>query len=209
MKTRLILSVAIAASMLSVAPTMAHTPSASTGCADGLPYVTTDLLSYGQGATVSIQVDGRTILFESFTGDFHDTKRLGSGYVAHDVIVDVIATDDPTGANGWTRTFVLRTPPCKERVVIDPRASFIGPCEDPMYAAVLDNRRSDRSVLFRWARIDRGALTIVMRWVGAGKRIRTAFRHVDGRTAMRVTAAGRVIARERSAPGGNYKACPR
>ncbi len=153
---------------------------------------------------VTISVDGVVVLDESFGADFSAQVRAGSGYVSHNATVVVTALDEPT-----LLEFPLYSPPCKERIVIAPRARFIGPCEDPMYAAVFDNRDSNRSVTFRWYRRDDGILRVVVRSVSAGHVARSAFRHVDGGSIMNITGHGEILRVKKAAPAGNYADCPR
>jgi hypothetical protein len=95
-------------------------------------------------------------------------------------------------------------PPPKEAT----SARLIGPCGDPMYAAVFNNRRGTRAVTFRWRyhAFGSGYTTLVKR-VGAGRVFRTGYKHVTGSTVTTIRAHGDTLVRERTAPGGNYRPC--
>jgi hypothetical protein len=87
-------------------------------------------------------------------------------------------------------------------------ARLIGPCGDPMYAAVFNNRRGTVPVTFRWRYHQFGVgYTVLQRTIGAGKVFRTGYKHVTGSTATTVRAHGELLLRETTAPGGNYPAC--
>jgi hypothetical protein len=207
--SRVLLGLAIIATgLLAPGTASAHDPAASAACNSGLPRLTIDLTYYNGENNIKVINDGDTLIDEDFGNEYHRTVRLGSGYVGHTVVVKVWAHDDPDGSEGWSKTFHLSTPPCKERDEWSFYGRFVGPCEDPMYAAVLRNK-GDRGAAMKWVRIDRGARKVIERWVPAHRTITTAFRHVDGGTVMLIKARGQVVARQRSAPGGNYADCPR
>ncbi|HWC30706.1 MAG TPA: hypothetical protein VG845_11560 [Dehalococcoidia bacterium] len=94
-------------------------------------------------------------------------------------------------------------PPDPPRV--RPRAELLGPCGDPLYRAKLNNRRSEKAVTFRIRFHQFGVgPTVLKRRVPAGAKVLTGHFHVTGLTWMSITAGGRTLDRERSAPGGNY-----
>jgi hypothetical protein len=87
-------------------------------------------------------------------------------------------------------------------------ARLVGPCGDPMYAAVFNNRHGTRAVTFRWRyhAFGSGYTTLVKR-VGAGRVFRIGYKHVIGSTVTTIRAHGDTLVRERTAPGGNYRPC--
>lgn len=92
------------------------------------------------------------------------------------------------------------------RRVAAPRARILGPCGDPMYAFVLNNRRSDRPVTFRVQFFGRHGWTTIKRTVGSGERVKTQYRWVKGHTRMTIQRGnGDLLARERSAAPGFYR----
>lgn len=100
------------------------------------------------------------------------------------------------------------TPP-PPPVRLRPRADLVGPCGDPMYRARFDNTASTGKVRFRFSYLPYGLKTrvVVIRTLGAGSAIQTGYKHVQGGSLMVVKALGRVLVRQRSAPGGSYGAC--
>ncbi len=90
------------------------------------------------------------------------------------------------------------------------RGAIQGPCGDPLYRAVFDNRRSTRSVIFhfRFHQFSGGWMTVTKR-VAAGRKFTTNYKHVLGDSRMTiVTGSGYRLATKRSAPGGSYGKCP-
>jgi hypothetical protein len=87
-------------------------------------------------------------------------------------------------------------------------ARLIGPCGDPMYAAVFNNRHGTRAVTFRWRyhAFGSGYTTLVKR-VGAGRVFRTGYKHVTGSTVTTIRVHGDTLVRKRTAPAGNYRPC--
>lgn len=204
--------VAMTAAMLVPGTATAHNPSASVACEDGQPTLLVDLQAYNGTNHVKVKVDGQTIVDQDFGSSYTLTTTVGSPYSAHDVKVTVLAHDDPAATRGWSVTYDLHAPACKERQErVHPRAWLDGPCGDPMYRAVFDNRRSDVAVRFTfrykaWATHD---FVTVSRTVSPHALVKTGYRHVLGSSRMWVRALGDTLIRERSAPGGNYAACRR
>jgi hypothetical protein len=202
---RTTLTLPLAAALLLI-PTAAsaHEATASMGCLESVSVLQVDAIKYDESEPnrIRIVIDGTEVVDTTFGSEYHRSITR-SGYVAHEAVVTITAEGE------YSPTFELSSPACKDRDVIAPRASFIGPCEDPMYAARFDNRRSTRAVTFSFRYIDAGIRRIHRLRVAAGQRRRTPFVHVDGLTVMRVKANGILIASERSAPGGMYAACPR
>jgi hypothetical protein len=107
----------MAVSMLAVfvSAAGAHTPGATLTCEDGLQV---DLLYYEPAGinTVDVSIDGTAVDGSPFTFSetLHKSWSVGSPTVGHSAVVDVKAWDDPTGAEGWTKTFELKIPACQE-----------------------------------------------------------------------------------------------
>ena len=101
------------------------------------------------------------------------------------------------------------TPPPPDRPTIRPRAHFWGPCGDPFYRAVLDNRRSERAVKFRVNYKPYGdPRRTLVRTVRRGKILRTGLFDVAGRTRMTIRGGDRLLDSQLSAPNRVYKPCP-
>lgn len=125
----------------------------------------------------------------------------------------VTASTEVRGAAGRLKaeaeaTITCRTPPPPPDRV-NPRAHFWGPCGDPFYRAVFDNRRSERSVRFHlnYQPFGDPRRTIVKR-VRAGHLFKTGLFDVAGSTRMTIRAGGKLLASKMSAPNHVYKPCP-
>jgi cell division septation protein DedD len=116
---------AIGAAVLLAAPAEAHTPSITTGCADGQTTLTIDLAAYNgsHANTVSATVQPAgaakatslvdTTFQDSYHATFHDSKTIPSD-VADTFVVTVKAWDDANGKNGWSFTKTLTAQACKK-----------------------------------------------------------------------------------------------
>lgn len=101
---------------------------------------------------------------------------------------------------------VCKTPPPPEPDATSAR--LIGPCGDPMYAAVFSNRGGTSVVTFRWRYHAYGSgYTTLVKRVGPDKVFRTGYKHVTGSTLTTIKAHGDTLVSERTAPGGNYRPC--
>ncbi|MEP7060572.1 MAG: ice-binding family protein [Actinomycetota bacterium] len=91
-----------------------------------------------------------------------------------------------------------------------PAGHFLGPCGEPFYAAVFDNRHSTVSMrfTFKFVKFSTHRVAHIARTVDGGARHTTAYHHVLGGSIMTISAGGNVVKRIRSAPGGNYPPCP-
>ena len=108
-----------------------------------------------------------------------------------------------------TCRFTTPPPPPPPPVRINPRAHFWGPCGDPFYRAVLDNRRSDRAVTFRITYKPFGdPRRTLIRRVAAHRLMRTGLFDVAGSTWMTITGNRKLLDAQRSAPNAVYRACP-
>ena len=93
--------------------------------------------------------------------------------------------------------------------IVKPRARFLGPCGDPMYAAVLDNSRSNVPVTFtiRFVEKNKG-VHVRTRVVKAGHLVITPYTlHALGGTRLVIRGNG-VILRSITAKHGGFPACP-
>lgn len=141
-----------------------------------------------------------------------DTSYLRLGLLRQQAVT---ASTEVTAANGRvkasaTATIHCATPPPPPPDVEATSARLIGPCGDPMYAAVFNNRRGTTAVWFRWRyhSFNTGQYQWLVRKVRAGQVYRTGYRHVTGSTMTSVRAHGDVLLSERTAPPGNYRPCP-
>jgi hypothetical protein len=95
----------------------AHTPTVTPGCAkDGHATVTIDLKNYNGGGTNTVTAtEGSTVVLAkaSFKSTYHDVVTL-DGTVAHHVVFDIYAFDDPNGANHWTTKLPADTSVCPQ-----------------------------------------------------------------------------------------------
>ena len=96
---------------------VAHSSSAWLTCQSGLEvyvwaYETTD----GQSNTVSVTIDGVEVANSPFTfgASFSHTWPVPPATAGHAAVVTIVAWDDPTGTEGWTRTIELNIKACEE-----------------------------------------------------------------------------------------------
>jgi Ice-binding-like len=91
-----------------------------------------------------------------------------------------------------------------------PSGHFLGPCGEPFYAAVFDNRRSATAFrfTFKFVRFSTRRVVHISHRVAAGGKYITSYHHVLGESIMKITAGGEVLKKIRSAPAGNYPPCP-
>lgn len=111
-------------------------------------------------------------------------------------------------ANGRLKASASASIVCAAPDPVRPSARFEGPCGDPFYRAVLNNRRSERPVTFRvsYQPFGEPRETLVRR-VGAHKRLVTHWFDVAGLTRMTIHADGRLLVAQRSAPNRVYRPC--
>ena len=110
---------------------VAHSSSAWLTCQSGLEvyvwaYETTD----GQSNTVSVTIDGVEVANSPFTfgASFSHTWPVPPATAGHAAVVTIVAWDDPTGTEGWTRTIELNIKACEE-VTQPPTATPSGTVE--------------------------------------------------------------------------------
>ena len=96
---------------------VAHSSSAWLTCQSGLEvyvwgYETTD----GQSNTMSVTIDGVEVANSPFTfgASFSHTWPVPPATAGHAAVVTIVAWDDPTGTEGWTRTIELNIKACEE-----------------------------------------------------------------------------------------------
>jgi hypothetical protein len=131
-------------------------------------------------------------------------RRTGNGRVTASTVVVSASGRVKAEASKTIRCTPPPPPPPEEAT----SARLIGPCGDPMYAAVFNNRDGRRAVTFRWRyhAFGSGYTTLVKR-VRAGRVFRTRYKHVTGSTVTTIRAHGDRLVRERTAPPGNYRPC--
>ena len=93
----------------------AHTPSASLTCEGGLK-VDLSLYETAGANTVSVSIDGVAVAGSPFTfsDSYSNTWPVAPATTAHTAKVVVLAWDDPTGSNGWSKTFDLSIDACQQ-----------------------------------------------------------------------------------------------
>jgi len=103
---------------LSAGITEAHDLAVSFACNDADPSVPVLVINLGEFDsayvnTVTASIDGTTVLpTTTFPTNFSATFPGGSPSAAHTAIVAITASDDPTGAQGFTKTFDLSVDRC-------------------------------------------------------------------------------------------------
>jgi hypothetical protein len=142
----------------------------------------------GSTDTLRLPIGSRTVTATATT-----VVRGGAGRVKAEASATVTCPGTP--------------PPPPDRV--RPSASFWGPCGDPYYRAVLDNRRSTVRVKFVVrASTFRHPHWRHEVWVRAGERKRTGLFDAAGGTRMTIRGGGELLASRRAAPNRMYKPCP-
>ena len=90
----------------------AHTPSVTADC-HGLTVSLADYNATDGGVnTVTVVVDGTTLVDHAQFATSYSDSVPWTTYAAHTYSVAVVAHDDPTGVNGWTKTFTGTSTPC-------------------------------------------------------------------------------------------------
>ena len=111
----------------------------------------------------------------------------------------------------YTASASLPTPAdCK--AFNDPSARFQGPCGDPLYRAILDNRLSGVPSTFRihFLSFGKDAWVTQVRTVAAHTLFKTTWKHVVGSSVMTIRGpSGRILAQKTSAAPGFYGSCGR
>ena len=121
---------------------------------------------------------------------------------------DVTLINDKVNSSGCGGN--ATTPPGPRRFGILGTARFLGPCGEPFYAALFNNRRSTAPERFTFAFVSffTHRITRVSRTVAAGREFRTQHYHVLGSSIMTITGRnGHILRRIRSVPPGNYPPC--
>lgn len=141
------------------------------------------------------------------------TTTEPSGF-SGDVSESVYATNGQTTGNKLYATVHLdggcmnHLPPPPH--VLKPSARFNGPCGDPFYRAVFDNRRSNVSERFSFRYFSFNSMTYqhIRLTVKAHSKRVTRYVHVLGGSRLAVYAGHKgLIAHKRAAAPGNYRPC--
>ena len=104
---------------LSAGIVQAHDLAVTFSCSDAdlsVPVLTIDLTEFDPTFTntVTASIDGTTVLATTtFPDAYTGTFPGGSPTASHTAIVAVTASDDPTGSQGFTKTFNLSVDPCQ------------------------------------------------------------------------------------------------
>jgi hypothetical protein len=111
----LLVAVMTAFALMVPATVLGHTPVVSLTCQNGL---VVNLTQYNTGGsnTVAISIDGGAVSGSpfSFGAAYSHTFAVNPPTAAHTATVAVHAWDDPTGSNGWTKTFNLSIGACQQ-----------------------------------------------------------------------------------------------
>ena len=162
-------------------------------------------------ATQKIHVDGvGKVKLHQWSGASSSSSRMsiliGSG--RHTITASTVVTGAAGRVKAEARDSVRCGSPPPPPKVRATTARLIGPCGDPMYAAVFNNRKSDVASTFRWRYHQFGVGYVTLeRKVRAGVRFRTGYKHVTGSTLTTIKAHGETLVRTTTAPGGNYAPC--
>jgi hypothetical protein len=147
------------------------------------------------------------------TSVMQPTVTLGRRTVVH-AMTEVFGGAGRLKASGEAEVVCRRPPPPQPPPDPPPprkatSAKLIGPCGDPMYKAVFNNKRSTVAVTFRWRyhSFDTGSFVTLRKRVAAGERYVTGYKHVSGRTPTTIRAHGELLLSKLTAPGGNYRPC--
>ncbi len=111
----LLMAVAMLAAYAGTA--VAHSSSAWLTCHAGLEvYLWAYEVKEGETNNVSVSIDGAEVAGSPFTfgADFGQTWPVVPATAGHTALVDIVAWDDPTGAEGWTRTIELSINACED-----------------------------------------------------------------------------------------------
>lgn len=144
----------------------------------------------------------------------HTTTWKPAGFVG-DVSESEYATNGEATGNAVYATVHLdgscqKPPPPPPPVFRNPRARFDGPCGDPFYRAVFNNRHSNVSERFSFRYFSYATMSYqhIRARVRAGGRHTTRYVHVLGGSRLAVYAAHKgLIAHKQAAAPGNYGAC--
>jgi hypothetical protein len=205
------------AAMFAAAPAAAHHPTGiniNAVCAEDI-VVTVGYGDFGDKHYMDWDVEwtrdtGKAIFGGTPSGSFTPT---GTGR-------EVVWTKSPVSNGAWvvTTTAQARYPngeaegrpmvesikfTCNEQTS-DPRARILGPCGDPMYGAVLNNRRSTVANGYKVIRTGHdGRVVGKFNVERSNKKIVGPFYATPG-TMIKVKSGGVLLAKERAAKGGNY-----
>jgi hypothetical protein len=100
-------SVVAAAALVGMAGTAsAHTPKISSECAEEGSWLKVELTQYNDSDTntVSVVLDGQSVVNEEFDRDFEQTFDGLDPAAPHEATVQVVAWDDPNGEKGFSFT---------------------------------------------------------------------------------------------------------
>jgi hypothetical protein len=176
--------------------------------------------SNGMIAHLSLAIDGtpvvtRTRAFGTAGATYHLSYALPRG--RHTVTASVVVNDadpntqEPRASASKSVKCNRSTPPPPPPPPPPDRATsarLIGPCGDPMYAAVFNNRGGSRAVTFHWRYHAFGVGYVTLdKTIAAGKVFRTGYKHVTGSTITTIRAHGETLVSERTAPPGDYPSC--
>lgn len=124
--------------------------------------------------------------------------------------VTITTTAKPKPAPTVTVTATPKPKPSPNVNVRKPKASLEGPCGDPFYRANFNNGHSTAGVtfIFRYTSFFDHDTHEIVRHVKAGRVVHSPYIHVLGGTMMTVHSGnGKLLAKHRSVPAGDYGAC--
>ncbi len=118
------------------------------------------------------------------------------------------ALDDPTGELGYTKTFHLSTPPCKERIRTQGPLARISPaCGDPMIRWTLIARDAPATFHITAVTFHNGQHTWTTSVAAHSTKV-SSYHHLQGGSRVTVRANGAVLATKIVEPPGSYGRCP-
>lgn len=151
----------------------------------------------------SITINGVVVDTGSGPGPKSMGPYLVGGYAtgSASLRISVGDKDENTYTTSWQATS-----PCPKDT---PKARLVGPCGDPMYKAVFDNRNGTRSHVFvwRWKSYSTGQWVNTQKTVAAGVKYATGYKHVLGNSRTSIKADGVALLATTMAAPGTYTPC--
>ncbi len=206
---RLALTAAFAVAALAV-PAVASAHTGGIGIQQDCTYGTRVVANLDQNvadtATWEIKVRGNVV--DSGTGPGpRDLGPYAGGHSAGDARLTILyGEEENVYTVDWGAT--ERCPSEVQGGGGKPRAKITGPCGDPLYRWTL-KAGSNRTVFKIHVLLFAKGWRTWTRTVAGGATFTSAYKHIAGSSLITIKAGGKVVASERSAPGGFYGPCPR
>lgn len=222
MKSKIVAALVSVGAFLAFAPSaFAHNVQSVQGTVDCAGHYTiTGSADWYGGHWLKVSLGGNVVLLNQDNSENSSSKPFSvsgkGGTKGESITTETLNPNQSHESTGPSAVLTRVGGPCSPpppKVVYAPQARFNGPCGDPMYRAVFDNRKSSREAtfVFRYVSFATGRVVTVTRYVAAHTRVRSSYVHVLGRTVMYVREHNgkhtALLAKQRSAPPGNYRAC--